>query len=267
MKMQISILTFFMFLLQSCGGDSGTSPNPMAYPIVRTNCNEGSTIEYSKYIIENNQWGRAGAGSTSFEQCITVTETAPSAFIASWNYDWPIGTGQVKAYPEIYYGSKFGSQSPNSPDLPARIDLLSQYSITFHYEESNIDSSDSRNIAFESWFFPTSDVSFEQVQDEMMVWLNKSESFYPGGQYVGDVTIDGAVYKFYTGPFPNWTYFAFVREIPVSQGTINWNSFVNYLVQNSYLSSNKYMAGIEFGTEIISGQGTFAINQFDVQVQ
>lgn len=253
-----------LVLLSSCGGGDN---KPVEYPVIEKNCNDSSIISFDRYVIENNQWGSSGTKGEAYEQCIFLTEFEKNKFNVSWSWNWPFGSGGVKAYPEIIFGSKFGRQSDSNSGLPAPVNQLQEYTITFSYEDNNAASKGERNVAFESWFFPSSDVSFENTQYELMVWLDKTPNIFPGGSFISDVEIDGVTYEFYMGQFPDWVYFAFVRKNPITEGSLRWNPFVEYLIQESYLEEDRYMAGIEFGTEIIEGEGTFTINEFNVSVK
>jgi hypothetical protein len=241
----------------SSGDDSDTLS-------VLSSCDIWEQYEYEQFVFENNQWNSSDAGTDDYFQCITLTETSTSEFTPSWSWEWPYGGGSVKAYPEIWYGDKFGTASPDSDELPEVISSLEDYNISFSYSETDIDSSDARNVAFESWFFPTEDVSFDEVEFEMMVWVNRSDNIYPAGSLVESVTFSDGTYDLYLDYFDDWTYFAYVRQDYITEGSLNWNEFVNHLVDEGYISSSYYMSVIEFGTEIIYGSGEFQIDHFVV---
>jgi hypothetical protein len=43
---------------------------------------------------------------------------------------------------------------------------------------------------------------------------------------------------------------------------VNLGDFVQYLVQGKYLSEEDWIVGIEFGSEIIEGEGRWRISQY-----
>lgn len=264
----INVVLFFISCSEGDVSTDNTNGNDPAisYPIIEESCDDFATLSYERFTIENNTWGSSRTNGETYEQCISIAEIEEDVFNIGWSWQWPMGSGGVKAYPEIYFGSKFGSQSDINSGLPARANQIQEYTITFAYQEMLTAIHQERNIAFESWFHTSDNISFDNVEYELMVWLDKTENFYPGGSYVTDITLDNVEYEFFMGDFPEWIYFAFVRKESITAGSLRWNSFVEYLIEENHLNPNSYMADIEFGTEIIEGEGTFTITEFDINI-
>lgn len=236
------------------------------YPKNEITCQDEAFLQVGRFIAENNTWGRGDTNGEQYEQCMSVSQLDVDNFMVNWSWNWPFGGGNVKAYPEIIFGNKFGRVSSDDIQLPARVDQFSEYLITFSYMEESVVGE--RNIAFESWLHSSEKISGTNRKYEVMVWLDRSANFYSGGEYQGDVEIDGDLYELYSAPFPKWFYIAFIRKLPVTQGQLRWNSFIEYLLKNNIIDAeNTYLADIEFGTEIISGKGKFYVEKIEIVIR
>ena len=73
------------------------------------NCNSWSQFAIGSYLVENNVWGQGNI--TDFTQCIYHTGTGDDVHFG-WNWDWPIGSSDVKAYPEVILARNPGTAVP-----------------------------------------------------------------------------------------------------------------------------------------------------------
>ena len=98
-----------------------------------------------------------------------------------------------------------------------------------------------------------------------MIWT-KNYGQSAGGSKVATVNIDNVNFDFYKADW-NWTYLAFVIKDNIDYKTINIHKFVEYLVTNGYIANSEYLASVEFGNEVIQGQGSTKITNFKVVVE
>lgn len=321
MKLQIFSV---LLLLASCGGggsgsDSNSSPAEIpeeqaevesvaetneetepASPRSWRNCVDDQTPEEAHEVTfeisddlaaENNDWGRYRANGEPYEQCMDVLVDAEGNVSAEWTWDWPIGVGGVKAYPELIIGSKFG-QRGDTPmtSLPRSASANTPFSVQYSYQQQDrtADGQSGRgNVALESWFHDMRDgraPSFDNVAYELMVWLDYN-GINPGGYYHSNATIGGYDWRLYHGNTGRWHYIAFLPDEPIpTSAVIDWAGMVAYLRDHAELPdvttvqaavegygaisfADTEFTGVEFGTEIVAGQGYFKVDAFAVGEQ
>ncbi len=228
-------------------------------------CNGWEQVQVGDFVMENNIWGVGHAGGAEYLQCMQVQQDASGGFEMSWGWDWPVGGGLVKGYPVMIYGDKFGlvSAPKRTTGLPAKLRSLDEYII--HYDMESLGVSGASNIALESWMHTTKKTAIDNVGVEMMVWLDRTETFNTWGAHLWDVEIDGVTFELYQTDAPGWSYIAFVPKARVEGSRLRWNSFVEHLLDTGLADSGLYMANIEFGTELVSGQGDFTLKNFAIE--
>ncbi len=216
-----------------------------------------------------------------------VDQSAEFDYTVTWSWDWPFATGRVKAYPEVSFASKFGNRPSANTFIPAVVSELPDIYIDYAYSLSNqtVEPNYYRyNVALESWFHDIRDApaAFENVAYEVMLWLERDDKtderyFRPGGAYQYDVVIDGQNYGLWMGAHSSWYYLAYVLRDSndTREGTINWRAVIEHAASvapdftppsatQSISFSETQMTGVELGTEIISGAGTFELREFNV---
>ncbi|NVK31075.1 MAG: hypothetical protein HWE20_08725 [Gammaproteobacteria bacterium] len=282
-------------------GPSEATESPQATtPRSWSNCVDHLTVEGSHestfeisddLAAENNNWGRARANGEPYEQCVEVLVDAVGNVSAEWTWDWPIGVGGVKAYPELIIGSKFGQRGDTQmSSLPRSASANKPFSVQYSYQQQDRtpDGQSGRgNVALESWFHDMRDgrePTFDNVAYEMMVWLDYS-GINPGGYYHSNATIGGYDWRLYHGDTGRWHYIAFVPDEPIpTSAVIDWAGMVAYLRDHADLPdvttvqaaekghgaisfAQTEFTGVEFGTEIVAGQGYFKVGAFAVGEQ
>ncbi len=268
LKYSLSFWIIITFLLLGCKDNSveETGKNPLyddeviLVPIDTSSCEDGAELSTDKFILSNNVWGKGDI--INYEQCIFLTKN-DSALSFAWRWNWPTGTNNVKAYPEIVYGRKpFGNKN-TARDLPKRIDSLSAVLISFG--EISTEYNGSGNFAFDIWITNSPTPNRENIKHELMIWLENKQQ-QPAGTFVEKVKIGNDEYNFYAGNI-GWNYFAFIK---VNQDEINKEvdvkAFLNYLEKKSYIIHDEFISSIEFGNEIISGKGQTIIKNYKVLI-
>ncbi len=272
---------------------SGNYATPRSFDLTPVTSNEAvcsvwPSISYDDVIILNNIWNVGTVNSNAWSQKIAATAdaTGSSSPIASWTYDFLSETDgdrtAVKAYPEIIYGNKLGthvSASKAETGLPETVTSLPEFTVDFAYSET-FDGEVERNVALESFFHTSCDITgpcdFDDNRAyEMMVWVANPESNRPGDLALTGVSIDNRLWDVYIKPRSDKKYIAFTAQTPFTEGTLNWNRFVEWTMQwtaeNSEalqinaLTPDLCMAAIEMGTELWWGKGSFTLDHFEVR--
>ena len=92
------------------------------------NCNGWAQFAIGSYLVENNVWGQGSI--TDFTQCIYHTGTGDDVYFG-WNWNWPVGNSDVKAYPEVIFGKKPWNSSSTNPVLPIKIQNLNEFYVAY----------------------------------------------------------------------------------------------------------------------------------------
>lgn len=250
------------FLIPGCSKDetpTDTNNNPVI--VSDTSCADWAEFTVNEYLLSNNVWGKGT--DINYEQCIYYS-TADGNTEFGWNWNWS-GNGSVRAYPEIIFGLKPWSANSTSDLLPARINSKN---ITLEYTAS-ASAIGQWNLSYDIWLADTISPTMQNVTHEIMIWMYKTDSISPAGTKRGTLAIGGNNFDLWVNENhgDGWTYIAFVSDKTILSRTLDLNAFLNYLITNSYITSNLFISGIEFGTEIFEGKGNFKLTKYNVEVQ
>ena len=87
-------------------------------------------------------------------------------------------------------------------------------------------------------------------------------------------TIGGKTYEFWSeeniGKEANgvgWRLLSFKSRSQEPQGRLEIHEFLKYLAGKGLLNANEYVASVEFGNEIMGGEGTTWIKRLEVEVE
>ena len=223
------------------------------------NCNGWSQFATGSYLVENNIWGQGSI--TDFTQCIYHTGTDNDVHFG-WNWNWPIGNSDVKAYPEVIFGKKPWSGTSTNEALPIKIQNLDEFYVVY---DLDMVATGSYNLAFEFWVTIDSMSSETGITTEVMIWMDNN-LISPAGNIIGTVSFDGFDYYLYQANWDSWTYFAFISAVPQYSAVLGIHHFVNHLVNQGMLDPNEYFADFELGNEVVYGTGQTDIQQYEIYV-
>jgi len=240
-------------------GITATKQNPL---VGQRLCVPWMEISYGNHLnLQNNTWNDSGVFTDNWSQCITLNGTTGN-YIASWDYNWlNRSEGEefsVKSYPQV-----------SETGLPASIKDLPQITVDFTYTETG---NAERNVALESFLHTSCEAEEDNKFFEMMVWV-ASPSIRTPGTLVTTAQIDGRNWSVYTNPQLSWGYVAFVSDRQLNEGTLNWNAFIDWSrLQGPAFGvpptgDNTCLGAIELGTETFWGNGSFSLEQFDINLQ
>jgi hypothetical protein len=223
-------------------------------------CEDWTELRCGDFILSNNVWGKGDVIKAT--QCISAKEVNGQC-IFKWEWDWPdSGSMAVRAYPELIYGWKPWSSSSTTEKLPIKLRDITEINLKMN---ANVYASGVSNTAFDLWLTSSPTPRPENIKREVMIWLG-NVGWPTGGNKIDTVKIQGEDYDLYKAPMNTWTYFSFVRVHPRTNGSLDIAAFLEYLIEHSHVASSEYLASIEFGNEIINGQGTTYVNLFDLKI-
>jgi hypothetical protein len=106
-----------------------------------------------------------------------------------------------------------------------------------------------------------------------MIWVD-NHGLRPAGTKMDTIQVDSTSYSVYKtenhGDNVNsnkWTYIAFVADKPLLKGPLDITKFLDYLIDKKILPKDRFITSLEFGNEVVYGQGLVEISDFSVQVK
>ncbi|MBN2340815.1 MAG: hypothetical protein JXX29_12755 [Deltaproteobacteria bacterium] len=214
------------------------------------------------FAIHNNVWGYESSSFTGYSQCVFSDTVQSGVFGWEWHLE---GESQFPSYPRVGFGWNPWSLESSGPEvLPRQIQSLSSLAISF---EKELQADGLYNTAFDVWVTAPDEIYSDTIVGEIMVWLDGTKT--PSAQLMeDDIAIGAQSYNFYKNTTWNdFPYLAFVQTSGEWSGQIDLMPFVSYLVANEHLPADAYIAEVEFGNEIWSGNGTMVVQNFSVAVE
>jgi hypothetical protein len=228
-------------------------------------CGEFSLINKGEINIENNTWNATNLAPNSYEQCIYQYNNW-----VGWKWSYPDTAEGINAYPQLIYGKKPWHNGSTTTALPIEIDqierLKAQYAVAISRNEGEY------NLAFDNWISSAVSSRPEEILFEFMIWEDYHE-IIPFGDFIANVVTPNGTYDLYTGQpawepeGTNWTYVAFVRTSKRTEGTVDIDLLLQYLLDQAIVPRNSYLSSIEFGTEIGNSKGYAVIKSFDISLE
>ena len=216
------------------------------------------------WYILNNTWGSSGLGTGTYSVNSVYNPkdlTAGTTF--AWDYPLSQNFSSIKAYPEVIFGVSPNGDRVNATDtahvFPLQLDAMTSFTADFDVSFSG--NKGFFNVAYDIWLTSKPNGDASTITNEVMVWLHKGD-FPPYGQVVGSYSANGQHATIYhTG-----TYTAVVFDNDVTAGTLDIADILHSLQNMGIVSGKEYLASIELGAEVVSGEGSLTINNLDLHV-
>ena len=240
------------------------------------------------YCAENNAWGKGAL--KGWCQCIGLAAAKATGVHARWTWDWLDAGDTVKAYPEVIVGTKPGS-APTSTSLPRRVSALGQLQASLALESRRTGNG---KLAFDLWLTNTatpSQFGVPPISHKLMIWHDAFGTMQPAGQRRATVKINGRRYDLYVNDHHGmgWRYIAYlptsfgprpargqVALTPAGPrasrrfqdtGLINLKAFLEDSRARQLISGSEFLASVELGNELISGQGETLIHHYSLVIK
>ena len=228
--------------------------------------NHDDKFMWNSLCVINNQWGRENNLDPNWYQRVILEDDNT----ISIEYRWDSRNYNIMGYPGIIAGWHWGYQTPiGAFGLPSRVSDNISYLVSAdvsHTDEGTYP--EFVNVAWDIWLAPSDNPSVPNY--EIMVWPWYVRQL-PDGTLQDRITLWGAEWDVYrylagTGGGPAWNSFSFLRTTPTLQPAGNLGEFISYLHSRGWLPDDERVVGIEFGTELGRGQGSFRINSYSLAV-
>lgn len=229
-------------------------------------CTAFDTITRGKYYVNDNLWGQdKGTGS----QCVWAGGLSGSAL--SWGTSWSWTTNSkgrdsdVKSYASTVLGWHWGWKTDKTATgLPLRVGDHKKATARWNFTLGA--NPGTMNVAYDLWLHAKNTADWQdQPTDEVMVWLNRQGGAGPLGTRYGSVSLDGTMWDVYQGDI-GWKVYSFVRRTNTTSATLNLDDFTQALVRRKLLSDDKYVSGIEAGSEVFHGSGRLDTTAYSVDI-
>ncbi|WP_405730651.1 endo-1,4-beta-glucanase [Streptomyces sp. NBC_00028] len=229
-------------------------------------CTAFDTITLGKYYVNNNLWNE---GKYTGTQC--VWSNSQSGSTISWGTDYSLAnsaTGRdydVKSYASTVLGWHWGWKTDKAAtQLPIRVGDRKPVRTSWEFTVSAAPGT--MNVAYDLWLHNKNTADWQdQPTDEIMIWLNRQGGAGPLGTKYGSVSLGGAMWDIYQGDI-GWKVYSFVRQTNTTKASLNLDDFTQALVRRKLLSNDKYVSGIESGTEVFKGAGRLDTKSYSVNI-
>lgn len=224
-------------------------------------CNNGGTIYYwDKFMLINNLWNIEDTGNGSWG-CVYKYSGDDSG--TEWNMV-DVLNQSVKTYQGVYYGWSWKGWSGDDVELPVKVGDNKDIYMGWHYNISG--ASGKFNAAWDIWYHGNDQQSGDPTH-EVMIWTHFS-SMGPAGTKVDEVWLNGKKWHVYKKDNHNgWKLITFRIDNPDWTVSINLKNFNDYMQGKGWLGDNKYISGINMGTEAVEGKGFLYTSKYYVDVQ
>ena len=278
-----------------------TLPNPQC--ISSDSPTEKEGIVFGNYFLENNAWNSLRS-TWKWKQCVGLIQSETGIKYPTWNYDWgdedSVQEGfyewVVRSHPRIVYGVSGDSSIAESCErsgLPASYAKLPKFKIEYSISSTQTDrrkgdlevegappiatTGGDRNAVvtidfYESCLTNPAKEGFPAFR--FMIWIENGPERTPTGlpSTVGAFTDSlGRKFNVFDKVIEGEdAYLGFTVVDEKSQGTIVLSDFVNYAQANAekfgtvLLKDSWCLMSVSLGTEIWWGEGTFAVEKFDI---
>ena len=226
----------------------------------------GATLNWQKYVINNNKWGEHKAKKGIYTQTIFTQNE-----ITGWKWQTPGKSYGVLGYPEIWYGENAWN---NLNDIKTdnyfkNINKIKTFTVDY---KTILNVNDKKyNLAFDFWLHNSPKVALQTIGIEVMIWEDYNK-FKPFGKKIGSVLTSFGQYDIYKGHLikkelnTSWDYIAFVRHEKRTTGKVNVIEFVNEMKKRNFIGQNIYLSSFEFGTEVLTSTGDITIHQYNLEI-
>ena len=229
-------------------------------------CAAYDTVTLGKYYVNNNLWGQDKATGS---QCVWGDSQSGSTISWGTSFSWANNSkgtdADVKSYASTVLGWHWGWKVDKAATgLPIRVGDRKPVKTSWNFSLSA--NPGTLDVAYDLWLHSKNTADWQdKPTDEIMIWLNRQGGAGPLGTKYGSVSLDGAMWDIYRGNI-GWNVYSFVRRANTTKATLNIDDFTQALVRRTLLSNDKYLSGIESGTEVFKGSGRLDTKSYSVDI-
>ena len=273
LALRAALLGSAVFLFAGCEPAKEPLPISLAATEVATYCRDWAKLRNAGFLYENNVWNQGTIKRENRLQCL-LKRVVDGEVQYGWRWQWPRGSGEVKAYPEVIYGHKPWFTFSTTANLPRRISTINRLSIAYDVE---MQARGRYNLAFDIWVTNSERPMPSAITHEIMIWVGEQRRAWEpyAGHLAGRVTVGGAAYDLTIKPHAEWltehgasdvTYIAFNARTVQTSGSLDVKQFLDYLTENGHLPADGYVASVELGNEVMHGTGELWFKSYRISV-
>lgn len=264
-----------IILLTACSADEDQWLKPDSDTL---GCVDYQTILVDQGVLTNNVWNKQAANNKPYSQCLESRQLN-GQLQYGWSWDWPqqslLDTQRaVFGQPQIKIG-----QSPWTPDSPFGEDLplpLKQLETLNVNSELEVSTSGDHNVALTMWFVDNAKNNKESIRLELMIWTYYTPNqFSPGGSKQAEFLHQETTWEYWRDEQwadqsgvneVQWQHIAFRSKSPSLKANVDVKGLIDFAIEMGHVDPDWIIADLEFGTEVMAGQGLAWIKQFDVDI-
>ena len=268
-----ALLGSVVFPLAGC--ERTKEPPPISFDTtdVEVYCTDWVKLRNAGFVYENNVWNQGTIKRENRLQCL-LKRVVDGRVQYGWRWQWPRGSGSVKAYPEVIYGHKPWFASSTTRNLPRPISAIDELFVTYDIE---MQARGRYNLAFDIWVTNSGRPTPSAITHEIMIWVGeRTRAWEPYPGYLAKrVTIGDVTYDLYIKPHAEWlkehgaprvAYIVFNSRTAQVSGRIDVKKFLDYLTNHGHLPADGYIASVELGNEIMNGTGELWLKSYRISV-
>ena len=118
------------FVLAGCETVREPLPSSFDTAYVDSYCRDWTRLRSTDLLYENNVWNEGTVKRENRLQCL-LKRVVDGKVQYGWRWQWPRGSGEVKAYPEVIYGHKPWLSTSTTGNLPRRISEIGELSVSY----------------------------------------------------------------------------------------------------------------------------------------
>jgi hypothetical protein len=229
--------------------------------------NHNDIFDWKGYCVLNNQWGRLNATNPDWYQRTILEDDSTVSF----EYKWDGNQYSVKGMPAVvagwHYGTLGGYRTPMGMyNLPSRVSENISFIVDENVTHTNQGTyTEVMNLTWDVWFGSTENP--DGPSHEMMVWPWYIHQV-PNGELQGRVTVWGAEWDIYRGDITfgddTWYCTSFLRVSNTLNTEGDLTDLIDVMVSRGWLPDDPFVIGIEFGNELVRGEGSFYILEYSL---
>jgi Ca2+-binding RTX toxin-like protein len=190
-----------------------------------------------------------------------------------WNWQFPAANSSnfytVHSYAEIMYGGSpwWDAATGAEPMNMFPLAITDLTSLKINYDVGISGNTDGFNVAFELWLEDGNGSGSANLTNECMVWFHHGTMTAGGGALATYTSgaYSGTIYG-QAGWSSGWNYSAYMNTTDALSGTFDLVPYFAQLKSLGIIKGNEYIYGLEFGTEVETGTGSWTVNKLEYDI-
>jgi hypothetical protein len=173
----------------------------------------------------------------------------------------------------VIFGWKPWSSQSTTPSLPLRIADVRALTVRYAVKTEHTGKIALSLSAFVTDSSAASAPNPRAIVAELMVWLDYPDDATPVGKRTAAFDVAGTSYELWhtpqhgdRGDGSGWQLFYFKGPNHQRRATVQVQPLLEWLTKQNLIASDRFIASVELGNELMSGSGTTWVEDFDVSL-